>query len=129
MLLDTHVLIWTLLSPDKLSQNAKAALETTASNYVSSTSLYEITLKGRLGKWPEVSHLLDKDLNSDLADLGFEVLPVTGDIMQSAGRVDWDHRDPFDRMIVATGIARNLPIISKDKTLDTSPWRDLQRVW
>ena len=97
---------------------------------MSAASLYEITYKARIGKWPEVSPLLTIDLDSRLRAVGFDIVPASGAIMQRAGSFDWKHRDPFDRIIVATALARELTVVSKDETLDTNGapgWRRIGR--
>lgn len=129
MLLDTHVLVWAMLAPDYLSKRAHDALMAATERCVSAASLYEITFKAMLGKWPEVSGLLVIDLEARLRSDGFEIVAASGAIMQRAGRFDWAHRDPFDRIIVATAMERRLPVVSKDETLDTAPGGGVQRVW
>ena len=129
MLLDTHTLIWAMLSPDMLSEKAQSALISTSERCVSAVSLYEITLKASLGKWPEVEHLLSLDLDERLRSIDFEIIPANGGIMQRAGSFDWKHRDPFDRIIVATAIDRDMAVISKDRTLDTIGWKGWHRIW
>jgi len=129
MLLDTHTLIWALRQPDNLSHTAKTAISEAAQPSVSAASLYEITLKGRLGKWPEVSDIWDTDLDGKLQSTGIEVIPASGLIMQRAGSMGWSHRDPFDRMIVITALTKELSVISKDKTFDTLPTDGLHRIW
>ena len=47
--------------------------------------------------------------------------------MERAGRFDWAHRDPFDRIIVATALERALPVVWKDATLDDVPGDELDR--
>ena len=96
---------------------------------MSAASLYEIALKGSLGKWPEVSDLVALDLDKKLREDGFEVLPASGSIMHYAGGMDWDHRDPFDRIIVATALEHELALVSKDKALDTFGDEGLKRIW
>ena len=95
---------------------------------VSAASLYEIAYKARLGRWPEVAHLLEADLDARLRADGFEVAAATGAVMEAASRLAWDHRDPFDRLIVATAQHRVLPLVSKDATLDGAPG-EVDRVW
>jgi PIN domain nuclease of toxin-antitoxin system len=129
MLLDTHTLVWAMAAPAELSQAARRALETAAERCVSAASLYEITWKARIGKWPEVSPLLDLDLDSRLRGDGFEVVPASAAIMQRAGSFDWMHRDPFDRIIVATALSRGLAVVSKDRTLDSHGEAGWRRVW
>ncbi len=96
---------------------------------VSAASLCEITYKARIGKWPEVAPLLAFDLDARLRADGFEVVPATGAIMQQAGSLDWPHRDPFDRVIVATALSRELAVISKDATLDSNGSSNWKRIW
>ena len=129
MLLDTHTLIWAMMKPDVLSDKARKALAEADSRCVSAASLYEIALKGSLGKWPEVSDLVVLDLNKKLEEEGFDVLPASGSIMHHAGGMDWNHRDPFDRIIVATALEYDLELVSKDQTLDGVPYDGLRRVW
>ena len=128
MLLDTHVLVWAMLAPDHLSVRAREALSGSTERIVSAASLYEITYKAQLGKWSEVVGLLRIDLNARLRSDGFEVAAATGAVMDRAGRLDWDHRDPFDRIIVATAQLRNHVLVSKDETLDAAPG-GVERIW
>lgn len=129
MLLDTHALVWAMSSPAELSQGARWALQDATEWCVSAASLYEITYKARIGKWPELAPLLAFDLDARLGEEGLEVVPATGAIMQHAGSFDWAHRDPFDRIIVATALIRGLPVVSKDATLDTNGASEWRRIW
>lgn len=129
MLLDTHALVWAMAAPTELSPTARRALEASAERCVSTASLYEITYKARIGKWPEVSPLLSIDLDTTLRADGFDLIPASGAIMQRAGSFDWPHRDPFDRIIVATALTRGLAVISKDDTLDTNGAQGWVRIW
>jgi PIN domain nuclease of toxin-antitoxin system len=129
MLLDTHALVWAMAAPAELSRTARRALEGAAERCVSAASLYEITWKARIGKWPEVAPLLALDLDARLRADGFEVLPASGPVMQRAGAFDWQHRDPFDRIIVATALLRELAVVSKDETLDGNGAPGWRRIW
>lgn len=129
MLLDTHTLVWAMSAPAELSEAARHALETASERCVSAASLYEIAYKARIGKWPEVFPLLAFDLDADLRAHGIDVVPASGAIMQRAGSMEWSHRDPFDRIIVTTALARGLAVVSKDGTLDTNGAAGWRRVW
>ncbi len=129
MLLDTHTLVWAMRMPEKLSSTVRAILDEAQTRAISAASLYEIALKGRLGKWPEVADIWHTDMASGLYDMGIEIIPLCGGIMQRAGGMDWFHRDPFDRMIVATALEKKQSLLSKDKTLDTCGNKDLHRIW
>ena len=129
MLLDTHVLVWAMLVPAQLSRPAREALAGAPERSVSAASLYEIAYRAGTGKWPEVAGLLSIDLDARLRGDGFEVIPATGRIMERAGRLDWAHRDPFDRLIVATAQERGLTLVSKDASLDAAPGGGVTRIW
>ena len=93
---------------------------------MSAASLYEITYKAMLGKWPEVEKLLSVDLDTGLRSDGFEVVPTSGAVMERVGRFAWTHRYPFDQITIATGA---IPVVSKDATLGTVPGGGVQRIW
>ena len=96
---------------------------------VSAASLSEIAYRAMFGKWPEVAGLLTFDLDARLRSDGFGVVPASGAIMARAGRFDWAHRDPFDRIIVATALERDIAVVSRDDALDGVPGGGLTRVW
>src|SRR4051794_12451748 len=129
MFLDTHVLVWAMTTPDKLTQAARAAVEGAKERCVSAASLYEIAWKAHIGKWPEVAPLLAVDLDASLRASGLRILRATGAIMQRAGSFDWPHRDPFDRIIVATALVHGLAVVSKDEALDALGAASWHRVW
>ena len=129
MLLDTHALVWAMSDVDELSPVARQALESASERCVSAASLCEITYKARIGRWPEVSPLLGVDLDASLRADGFDVLPASGSVMQRAGALEWQHRDPFDRIIVATALAGGFAVVSKDETLDGNGAPGWKRIW
>lgn len=129
ILLDTHALVWALMAPELLSAAAREAIERAAILGVSSASLYEIRYKHALGKWPEVASICGDGLDRRLAKVDVETVPADGAIMDLAGGMDWAHRDPFDRIIVATCAIRKLSLVSKDETLSAAPTGLLTRIW
>ena len=129
MLLDTCVPVRAMLAPDLLSERTRKALAGATERCVSAASLQEITCKAMLGKWPEVGGRLSMDLDVQLRSSGFEVIPASGVIVERAGRFAWAHRDPFDRVIIATALERALPVVSKDGMLDDAPGAELHRIW
>lgn len=125
ILLDTHAFVWAEFSPDLLSPQGRALLEESDLAYVSAVSLYEISAKVRLGKWPEAETLLDYDLHF-FAQHGFRFLELAPSVAIRAGRLPGDHRDPFDRLLAATAIELDLTILSKDIALDAL---GVRRIW
>ncbi len=128
MLLDTHALVWALMAPEMLSRPARDAIAA-GPRALSAASLYEITYKAGIGKWPEVAPHSGPGLSDRLAAMGIEILPASGAIMERAGQFAWAHRDPFDRLIVATALIHRMPVVSRDATLDTLSDPGLTRIW
>jgi PIN domain nuclease of toxin-antitoxin system len=116
VLLDTNALLWLVAAPEKVSAAAREVLSQPATEVaVSAASAWEIAIKTRLGRldgeallsaWTEV-----------LADMSAAELPIDAGDAIMAGRLPWDHRDPFDRMVVAQAARRNLTIATSDSRI------------
>lgn len=117
VLLDTHAWTWSLTADTRLSTAATAALEQAETVSISAISLFEIGQKVRLGKWPEMHPFLDR-LILLAGEQGGHLVAVSPDASLLAARLEWEHRDPFDRIIAATAITRGLPLISADRAFD-----------
>ena len=126
LLLDTHALIWWFAVSERLSLPAKHAIsDETNDVLVSAASAWEIATKHRLGKLPEAAAIA-LDLGGYCASQLFEELPVTLDDASRAGALPEFHRDPFDRMLIAQALARNIPLISNEPLFDRY---GVRRVW
>jgi PIN domain nuclease of toxin-antitoxin system len=79
----------------------------------------------RLGKWPEMARFHDR-LQAKLSEQNGVEAPLTAAVTLLAGRLDWEHRDPFDRMLAATAILTGSILISADQAFDGIAVR---RVW
>ncbi len=119
ILIDTHYVLWAALNPSEMKPWARQLLADLKNEiFVSSASIYEISLKIRLGKLPAATEF-EGDLLRNIEDkLGFEVLPFDPQSMYRAARFEVRHADPFDRMIAAQAIQHNLPLLSIDSKLD-----------
>ena len=118
LLLDTHTFLWWLAGNMRLSMKGRLAIEDAGSDViVSAASAWEITTKHRIGKLPEASAVA-QDVAGAIASQGFEELPVTVADAERAGRLPGPHRDPFDRMLIAQAIRRDLTILSIDEVFD-----------
>jgi PIN domain nuclease of toxin-antitoxin system len=93
---------------------------------VSAASVYEISLKVRLGKLPEAVEF-ESDLILNIENrLGYRVLPLEPESMMRAARFEGKHGDPFDRMIAAQAVQHHLPVLSTDPKLDAFGVRRLK---
>lgn len=116
VLLDTHTLLWLVskpatVNPEVLSQLADPA--TTVS--VSAASAWEISIKTKLGRLDGTTLLAT--WNSQMEAMRVEDLEIDSADAILAGRLPWEHRDPFDRVIVAQALRRNLTIATRDATI------------
>lgn len=124
LLLDTHAWTWSLSADVRLSAPAKAAIANAEIVLVSPISFFEIAQNVRSGKWPEMTPFAGR-LGQILFEQGGFAADFTPDICLQAGLMNWDHRDPFDRLILATARAMNVPLVSADTVFDGR----ITRVW
>jgi PIN domain nuclease of toxin-antitoxin system len=95
--------------------------------WVSAASVYEISLKVRLGKLSEAVEF-ESDLIANIeSGLGYSILALEPESMMRAARFEDSHADPFDRMISAQAIQNNLPVLSTDSRLDAFGVRRLKK--
>lgn len=112
LLLDTHALLWWLVDDPKLSVAAREAIADAANEVlVSAASAWEIATKVRIGKLPGAEPLA-ADVVGHVAAEGFRELAVTMAHAQRAGGLPIDHRDPFDRMLIAQAQAEDVALVT-----------------
>jgi PIN domain nuclease of toxin-antitoxin system len=112
LLLDTHLLLWALAAPSKLSAKALKQIEG-AEVFASAASIWEISIKSALGK-------IAADPSEILAAIepaGFEILPITGTHAAKVVELPTLHKDPFDRMLVAQALCEPLILLTNDEVL------------
>ncbi|MGH3978460.1 MAG: type II toxin-antitoxin system VapC family toxin [Pseudonocardiaceae bacterium] len=111
LLLDTHVLLWSLQGPERLCPETVAAI-TDPSNAVdvSVASLWELSIKQSIGKLT-----VDGDLREHVARQSFSELPVLGEHVVAVRQLPLHHRDPFDRLLIAQAQCERLTIVTADR--------------
>jgi PIN domain nuclease of toxin-antitoxin system len=126
VLLDTHALLWAVLSPKSLSRQATEIIADEANVVlVSAASAWEIATKVRIGKLPG-AEVLERDFLDVMDDAGYTLLRIDAGDALRAGRLRGEHRDPFDRMIAAQALAGDLPVLSNDPKMD---FFSVRRIW
>jgi PIN domain nuclease of toxin-antitoxin system len=113
ILLDTHTLLWLVSKPEQVSAAARDQIaDSTREVMVSAVTAWEIAIKTRLGRldgepllsaWPDIMAAMT------VTELAIEAADAI-----LAGRLVWNHRDPFDRMLVAQAARRGLTIATRD---------------
>ena len=124
-LLDTHAFLWYFEDSDKLSEVAANIIEDDAAlKHVSIASLWEFSIKYSLGKLlfdGGLSHLWEIITRN-----GFVILPIAQPYLTGIIHLPLHHRDPFDRLLVATAKVEGMTLVSADSNMELY---DVKRVW
>jgi PIN domain nuclease of toxin-antitoxin system len=114
VLLDTHVWLWWLTSPELLSPPAHDVLKRGSNELIlSAASCWEIAIKHSLGKL-KLPESPDRLIPRTAAEGGVELLPVSPAHALRVASLPLHHRDPFDRLLIAQAQAENLAIVTRD---------------
>ncbi len=117
LVLDTAALLYWTNDPKKLSSPAKEAINAVNQQLiVSSISIWEIALKVRRSRL-EIAMPLGEFVSGLYRVDILEILPVDVEMWLLSIDMDWAHRDPADRVIVATAKLLNAPLISPDNVI------------
>ncbi len=108
-LLDTHIVLWGLMTPRKLGRGTRDILEHEAV-HVSALSVWELLLKHHHGKL----QLPPGSLISAIERAGAKLIPLTPDHADSAAALGLMHGDPIDRMLIGTARAERMVLLTRD---------------
>ena len=126
LLLDTPALIWWLAGDEKLGRRAREAISDEANLVaVSAASAMEVATKFRIGKLPDAA-LLAQDFEAIIASQGFTELGISVRHARLAGEMGIDHKDPFDRLLIAQALSEDLALVSNEARFDDFA---VTRVW
>ncbi|WP_373512510.1 type II toxin-antitoxin system VapC family toxin [Persicitalea sp.] len=115
-LIDTQILLWFQSNDPELDQSTRAILIDGKNQiYVSYASLYEIVIKLKIGKLPNFHVSVESVVEVAIQDK-IKFLPITISHLVSYDKIPLyaEHRDPFDRLILAVALSNSLPIITSD---------------
>lgn len=129
LLLDTHVLLWSLMDTGKLS--AKATYEMLSSEnecYVSAVSFWEISMKQGMGKL-DLGGVKAEELQERVEMMGMTPLPLTPKVAAGFGSVPRLHGDPFDRMLIHTSMEGDYQLVSADQAFAAYVEHGLKLIW
>ena len=126
VLVDTHTLIWWATDDPKLSRKARSFLSSLETEvFVSAASAWELSTKVRVGKLPGLEAFA-AEFSARIRALGFSDLAIQVEHGQRAGLLPGNHKDPFDRMLIAQAQAENMPIVSNERVFDAY---HVRRIW
>jgi PIN domain nuclease of toxin-antitoxin system len=117
LLLDTHVFLWAVAEPKRLSGKARSSITKLENQiYVSPVTAYELSYKHRQGKLPSGAALISS-FGLQVAHLYASELAISSPHTLAAGQLEWDHKDPFDRMLAAQAMVEGLTLVTADEDL------------
>ncbi len=120
LLLDTHILLWGAVEPERLSKSASSLIENPDNEIIfSALSLWEIAIKTDRRR---ADFRVDAGiLRRSLFDNGYAELPVTGAHAAALASLPPIHKDPFDRMLVAQAMVEGLTLVTADPGIAKYP--------
>ena len=115
LLLDSHAVYWWMAGSTRLSRTARELiLDNENDLLVSTVSIYEIELKAKRGR----VDLPPQELRAALRRNAVVDLALTHEHAEYAACLDWDHRDPWDRLLAAQSRLEGCALISTDQVFD-----------
>ncbi len=113
VLLDTHVLLWALITPKRLGKDARAAIESPDNDILfSAASIWELAIKStskRLG-----FRIAPEVIAAAAVESGFTELPVKSAAAIQVAKLPDHHRDPFDRLLIAQAMTEPATLYTVD---------------
>ncbi|MFS2138471.1 type II toxin-antitoxin system VapC family toxin [Duganella sp. Dugasp56] len=122
LLLDTHILLWAISTPAKLSRSTATLLSSVRNDLVFSVvSLWEVAIKTTARR---SANMIDvRVMRQGLLNHGYYELPVQGEHALFVEQLPPLHRDPFDRMLVAQAWVEGMTLVTADKIIARYPGR------
>jgi PIN domain nuclease of toxin-antitoxin system len=112
VLLDTHVLLWSLDDSPRLGHRARARMAAVPAVFVSAVSIWEISIKAAAGKLA-----IPADFEDAVGKSGYRNLPINGRHAMACNIAALPHKDPFDAMLVAQAEVERLDLLTADEKL------------
>ncbi len=116
LLLDTHLLLWAAHKPERLTKAARALIENPENELLfSAASFWEIAIKQGLGR-PDF-RIDTRLLFRGLLDNGYTELPISSEHAMRIDLLPPEHKDPFDRILVAQALVEGITLLTGDRKL------------
>jgi PIN domain nuclease of toxin-antitoxin system len=112
VLLDTHLLLWSLSNPKRVGREGLALIER-SDVYVSAASLWEISIKAALGKLKA----RPADVLQGIEPAGFSLLAIQAEHAVRVYDFGTHHLDPFDRLLIAQAQLEGMTLLTNDAVL------------
>ena len=120
LLLDTHLLLWAALFPERLPKKASRLMNELGNTlYFSTVSIWEISIK--LTRPREDMEIDVRHWRSGLLDNGYQELTINSLHAMSVRDLPDIHKDPFDRLLLAQAMREDLTLVTADEILASYP--------
>ena len=122
-MLETHCLIWFQENNSKIPERVMQQIQDISNTILfSQISLFEIAIKQKIGKLPLFQATISEVYEQAIKD-NFTFQPVHNNHIEAYGKVTLlqEHRDPFDRLLIATALEENLIVLTVDKSFSLYP--------
>jgi PIN domain nuclease of toxin-antitoxin system len=117
LLLDTHIWLWQVLTPEKLKKKVARAIENQANElWLSPVSIWELSVLVRKGRI-ELDDSLNSWVSRTLSQTTYREAPLTNDVVLAISKIRFSHQDPADQFIAASAKAFNLTLVTADPRL------------
>ena len=125
ILLDTQVFLWMQLETDRLPRKIRSMMHTEEYHWhLSQVSVWEIQVKYDLGKLP-LPKPPQEIIPKLISDSGLAYSPLKDEAIFMLGKLPPIHRDPFDRLLIATAIVEGWELATADDAIKAYPVRIL----
>jgi len=126
LLLDTHIALWLFSKSENLSPLVRSLLKDNENDfYISVVSAWEVAIKNSIHKQIEFCGGVSLFV-SRINDAIINLLPIKQPYIEIVETLPFIHRDPFDRLIIATAMCENLTLLTADRNM---PKYDIQCIW
>lgn len=126
LLLDTHAFLWFVGGDTALSRPGRDAIEDPGNScFLSMASAWELSIKSSLGKI-EFTEPFESFLPEQLKLNGFDLFNINWQHVAQVHSLPFNHRDPFDRLIISQSLVEGMPIVSADSAFDSY---GVTRIW
>ena len=127
LLLDTHALLWVVMAPDRLGRGAIGAITAEGAEvYASHVSLWEMSIKRRIGKLDEIGRSAIDWFETFIPASRLRQLAIATRHLGAVEFLAPHHGDPFDRLLIAQASAEGLTIVTADNLIGQY---DVNTIW
>jgi PIN domain nuclease of toxin-antitoxin system len=127
LLLDTHTILWIIRDDPKLPSNTRSIISNADQVYWSIISIWEIAIKLSLDRSDfQLAAGWAERITREMEICGFLQSHIATHHLENLSKLPWYHRDPFDRLLIATAKTENLTIISRDPHFQNY---DVELIW